>query len=441
MNAAEAAATAQEEIWATVAAGTRSTLVDSPPGAGKSTLVREIGRRARRRAQVPIVVQTNNQADDMIRDFIADQRRGAAPVRVGRLHAGDYVPPADLGAQRGLMFSKSIADLHDSNVIVAPAAKWATVGFDRTWPFAIVDEAYQMRSDSLLPIGVMMDSLLMVGDPGQLAPFTTADDTRFRGRPLSPVETAAATILTTQPAVARLALPISWRLPSHAASLISDAFYQIPFTAGTQPQQRRLRRGVIPLHRGRAADAVNSATGRGWTYLELDDLLMPQTDPGAIEAIVDVVKELLEADITIQDEYGIRRLQPSDIAVGVTHRDQRDYVRTGLQNTRTRTGLPVDEVIVNTANVLQGREFEIVVVWHPLSGRRDASQFHLDAGRLCVLLSRHRQACIVVSRGGIRDQLAGHAPTEPVWLGEMAPVLDGWHAHLTVLDHLMRYAV
>ncbi len=305
-------------------------------------------------------------------------------------------------------------------MIVATAAKWATVGFDRTWPFAIVDEAYQMRSDSLLPIGVMMESLLLVGDPGQLAPFTTADDTRFRGRPLSPVETAAATILTTQPATARLALPISWRLPSHAASLVSDAFYEIPFTAGTHPQQRRLRRGVTPLHRGRAADAVNSATRNGWAYLELDDLPMPQTDPEVVEAIVDVVKELLEADITIEDEHGTRSLLPSDIAVGVTHRDQRDHVRTGLQNTRARTGLPVDEVIVDTANVLQGREFQIVVVWHPLSGRRDASEFHLHAGRLCVLLSRHRQACIVVSRGGIRDQLAGHAPTEPVWLGEIA---------------------
>jgi len=76
------------------------------------------------------------------------------------------------------------------------------------------------------------------------------------------------------------------------------------------------------------------------------DLLMPQTGPRAIEAIVDVVKELLEADITIQDEGGIRRLQPSDIAVGVTHRDQREPRPHRAPEHPTRMDSPSIEVIV-----------------------------------------------------------------------------------------------
>lgn len=199
IDPAAAAAAAREGIWGAVRVGERTTLVDSPPGAGKSTLVREISRRAHHLAQVPIIVQTNEQADDMVRGLLADQRRGAAPVHVGRLHSGSYTTSGDLTAQPSVTFSKTINDMRDSNVIVSTAAKWATIGLDQRWPFAIIDEVYQMRSDALLPIGAMMESLLLVGDPGQLAPFTTADDTRFRGRPLSPLETAATTVLTTAP--------------------------------------------------------------------------------------------------------------------------------------------------------------------------------------------------------------------------------------------------
>lgn len=436
--AAEASQVAQERTWAAIEEGAPTVLVDSPPGAGKSTLVREIGRRYSPCAQVPVVVQTNDQADDMVRGFLRDRVSEVLAFNVGRLHNRDYVPPPDIADHPGVTFSKSIDDLRHCQIVVAPAAKWAWVDGDNKWPFAIVDEAYQMRSDKLLPIGTMMARLLLVGDPGQLAPFTTADDTRFRGRPLSPVETAATTILTTCPETIRIPLPISWRLPHHAAQVISDAFYQVPFTSGTAPDRRCLEVGV---HAGNSCTAVRNAARTGWAYVELEDVIMPPNDQEVIETLAQLVRDVLAAQITIHDERGSRTLMPADIAVGVTHRDQRDYVRAATAEVLGELGLPHDMVTVDTANVLQGREFEIVLVWHPLSGRRDASSFHLDAGRLCVLLSRHRQACIVVSRGGIREQLRTHPSTDPVWLGESAPVTDGWHAHLTILDHLEAHRV
>lgn len=94
------------------------------------------------------------------------------------------------------------------------------------------------------------------------------------------------------------------------------------------------------------------------------------------------------------------------------------------------------QVVVDTANRLQGREYEVTVVLHPLSGRRDATAFHLEAGRLCVLASRHRQACLVVARAGIRELLDAHPTSDPVHLGEPVRFPDGWAANQAMLAHL-----
>ncbi|HEX2743278.1 MAG TPA: hypothetical protein VHN16_02605 [Streptosporangiaceae bacterium] len=48
---------------------------------------------------------------------------------------------------------------------------------------------------------------------------------------------------------------------------------------------------------------------------------------------------------------------------------------------------------------------------HPLSGRHDATELHLEAGRLCVLASRHRHACIIVAQAGIAELLDDYPPS------------------------------
>jgi hypothetical protein len=94
-----------------------------------------------------------------------------------------------------------------------------------------------------------------------------------------------------------------------------------------------------------------------------------------------------------------------------------------------------------TANRLQGREFDVMIMLHPLSGRRDATAFHLEAGRLCVLASRHRHACVVVARAGIPELLDAHPSAEPVHLGVPVKFPDGWEAHQSFMAHLANFRV
>jgi superfamily I DNA and/or RNA helicase len=126
---------------------------------------------------------------------------------------------------------------------------------------------------------------------------------------------------------------------------------------------------------------------------------------------------------------------PERIAIGTAHRDQAAAVRAVLAS-RGVSGVTVD-----TANRLQGREFELVIVLHPLSGRRDATAFHLETGRLCVLTSRHRQACVVVAREGIPELLDRHPSVEPVHLNVPVKFPDGWEAHQSLLAHLSAFTV
>ncbi|MEU8191451.1 AAA domain-containing protein, partial [Micromonospora carbonacea] len=117
------------------------------------------------------------------------------------------------------------------------------------------------------------------------------------------------------------------------------------------------------------------------------------------------------------------------IAVGAAHRDQVAAIRAHL-------GAAGAGVTVDTANRLQGREYDVTIVLHPLSGRRDATAFHLESGRLCVLTSRHRHACVVVARAGIAELLDAHPSTEPVHLDVPVKFPDGWQANQAILDHL-----
>jgi hypothetical protein len=66
----------------------------------------------------------------------------------------------------------------------------------------------------------------------------------------------------------------------------------------------------------------------------------------------------------------------------------------------------------------------------------DASDFHLDAGRLCVMLSRNRVACFIV----MRARIAGCSSNMPLSaIGRstsMKTRSSMWRAHRTLIRQL-----
>lgn len=435
-DAGAAATRATDAILRDTLHGTaRGVVVDSPPGAGKSTLVvRAALELADAGRPLMVVAQTNAQVDDLVLRLA--EKNPELPV--GRLHSSDTdAYDKTLDGLANVRKSAKAGDLAGLPVVISTAAKWAHVKADEPWRHAIVDEAYQMRSDGLLAVAGLFERALFVGDPGQLDPFAIVGSEQWAGLSYDPSASAVSTLLAHNPDLPQHRLPVSWRLPASAAPLVSDAFYPYtPFRSGTDHGDRSLSFGV-PSDGSGPDRVIDEAAESGWGLLELPARHTPRTDPEAVRAVATVVRRLLDraGAATSERSPAPTPLTPDRVAVGTAHRDQAAAVRAALAE------LGVTDVTVDTANRLQGREYDVTVILHPLSGRPDATAFHLETGRLCVLASRHRHACIVVCRAGVTDLLDAYPSTEPVQLGTAVKFPDGWEANHAVLAHLAEHRV
>jgi hypothetical protein len=242
------------------------------------------------------------------------------------------------------------------------------------------------------------------------------------------VQSAVAVLLRHNPDLPVLRLAVSWRLPASAAPVVAAAFY--PFTgfrSGTDLGDRSLS---LTASGTDALDAVlDTAAATGWGLHELPARFTLRTDAEAAAACAELAARALTRQAVAVSESGTAPLTADRIAIGAAHRDQVAAIRSVLP--AAAAGVTVD-----TANRLQGREYDLTVVLHPLSGRRDATAFHLESGRLCVLTSRHRHACVVVARAGIAELLDAHPSTEPVHIGVPVKFPDGWEANQSMLASL-----
>jgi AAA domain len=153
--------------------GDAAVVVASPPGAGKTRLVVHLAEQLHRRAglTVAIAAQTRAQALDVT------NRAATIGARVALLGSADAHRPLGLVPQAGHL--KGAAELGRwRGVVVATTARWLWVRErDYTADVCLVDEAWQLTYADLGGLGPLSGQVVLVGDPGQIAPVVvgTAD--------------------------------------------------------------------------------------------------------------------------------------------------------------------------------------------------------------------------------------------------------------------------
>jgi hypothetical protein len=412
-------------ILRTVYDGIPVLSVDAVAGSGKTRTVERLAvlSAAEFGERCMIVSSTNEQAIDIARRL----GRWWPDYPVTLFVREDLPLPLDVLNLSSVAVAMRTGDLPTGRpaIVVANADRWSWSALDRSRPHfdrQLVDEAYQVLDAKWVQVSGLASSHILIGDPAQIAPIVNVDVIRWAASSSSPHVAAPRALLARDPTVPRLTLRVTHRLSAETATIVGPSFYpSIPMISIARPGSRRLITaiaGLAPLDR-----LIDLSGDSGIVLGQLPPAATGEYDNGMISTITLLVRRLLARSPTVIDETGQRPLTPERIGIITPHVSQVTAIQARLPGVR-----------VETANRWQGLETDVAVVWHPLSGRADVGGFHLDAGRLCVSLSRHRIACMVMTRAGLPELLESHVPS-----GARVPGMDddpeyaGWQAHRQLL--------
>ena len=429
-NPQEVADAALESVLASQWRGEPALVLRSPPGAGKTGVAQRVALQSATMLdqRCMVVTQTNEQAFDLTRRLAANAR--GLPIHLFAKRAINL--PTDVAQLPNLVVVHDVASLpQQPSITIGNAAKWSWIQTeDPCFDVQIVDEAFQLPDYRFQLISNLAPRHVLIGDPGQIDPFVNCEIERWRCDPAGPQVSCPAALVERHPTVLQLDLPVSRRLNADTVSVVQPAFYpDMPFRAMSQNRSLQFQvAGIMPFDA--ALDAV--AAGSSIVMVELPPQITGEADGELAQELVTSITRLLGRSAWMHDDGASNWITPDKIGVVCAHVSQVNAVRE-------RLGSNLADVFVETANRFQGIERPFMFVHHPLSGRADATAFHLDAGRLCVMLSRHRIGCWIFGRQGIGHQLMQFAPVGDRSLGiDDDPEYRGWRAHLTLMAALAR---
>ncbi|GEL47176.1 helicase [Cellulomonas hominis] len=352
-------------------AGHPAVLCDSPPGAGKSTMVAKVVSwlHTHTDATVAVATFTNEQGTAIaaaISHELGVDGRGLPQVQVASRNmavpAGAAAPGARTGSNPVTVRTVASCKINPPDVDVM-----------------VFDEAYQVTFADFSKAADRAEQVLLVGDPGQIGPviaFNVGAWSHLRQAP----QMRAPEVLAARNGVARHSLQHTYRLGPDTAAAIAPLY---PFTFDSARPERHL-------------DGLDG---------EIACVLVPERpdpyDLATMRSVARAATDYVGRVLVERDENGRPRTRPlgqDDVAIVVSRNAQ----ASALEALLLEAGVP--GITVGTADRLQGGQWHAVVAVDPtLSGAE--SEHALSSGRLCVMTSRHMTHLTWVYDPGWEDVL------------------------------------
>ncbi len=419
-----------KELRTFIKGGDHICVVKAPPGSGKSyNLLEALEEALKSERRIAIAAQTNNQVDDLCERF-CDRFPKASIIRFS---SASYEKPGDMSDRVNIVTNKKMLPT-GASIVIGTVAKLGLTEINDPYDVLFIDEAWQMTWADFLTLRDVSDRYIMIGDPGQIPPTVTISVDRWEVSPVAPHTPAPDVVLQNEDLRAVttiLELDTCRRLPEDSVELVRN-FYDFFFDSFAKAGERFLR-PTKKTSNDRVDQALLRLTDNStviYTHPTGADGVPVETDLELAAVVAGIAKRLLELKCeasTSKDEMNApRALKPSDIGIVSTH---------NLMNTAIQAVLPPElvgdhAIRVTTPERWQGLERAVMIAVHPLSGVQIPSAFDLETGRLCVMASRHKSACIFVTRDHVGTTLDSHLPSADQALGR-GDIIGRGHAQHT----------
>jgi hypothetical protein len=357
--------------------------VQGPPGTGKtySGARTVLAALAAGRRPIGVTAQSHRTITNFLEALDAAAAGLDPPPRV--IQKCDTADHGDHLATVRVVGTNEAVDqaLDEGSVDVVAGTSWlfAREAMEERLAVLVVDEASQAALATVLAMSGAAASILLLGDPNQLAQVTQG--LHPDGAEASALEHLIAGAATIPPDRG-LFLDTTWRMHPAVNGYVSETFYE-----------GRLR--THPSTAGQRVDGADALDGTGIRWL-------PVTHSGAAQrswpealAVVDAVERLVGRDWIDADGQS-RPLRLDDILIIAPYNAQVAYIQRALEE---RLGQGRHDR-VGTVDKFQGREGAVAIYSMAASTAEDAPRgmdFLYDTHRLNVAVSRARAISIVVA--------------------------------------------